>query len=84
MIEQIRLGSTGLHISRLALGMSFGDPSSSTWMLDEQSAEPIVRRALELGFTFFDTADMYADGQGRRLDSAGHWWMRREPAGSES
>ena len=63
MIEQVRLGTTGLHVSRLALGMmSFGDPSGYAWMLDEEAAEPIVRRALELGITFFDTADMYADG----------------------
>ena len=63
MIDQVRFGTTGLHVSRLALGMmSFGDPSGHAWMLDEQAAEPIVRRALELGVTFFDTADMYADG----------------------
>jgi 1-deoxyxylulose-5-phosphate synthase len=65
MIEQVRLGASGLHVSRLALGMmSFGDPSSRAWMLDEEAAEPIVRRAVELGVTFFDTADMYADGAG--------------------
>jgi aryl-alcohol dehydrogenase-like predicted oxidoreductase len=63
MIEQVRLGGSGLHVSRLALGtMSIGDPSLRAWMLDEQAAEPIVRRALELGITFFDTADMYSDG----------------------
>jgi aryl-alcohol dehydrogenase-like predicted oxidoreductase len=63
MIEQVRLGSTGLHVSRLALGMmSYGDTSRRAWVLDEQAAEPLVRRALEVGVTFFDTADMYAEG----------------------
>jgi 1-deoxyxylulose-5-phosphate synthase len=63
VIDQVRLGATGLHVSRLALGMmSFGDTSRRRWVLDEQAAEPIVKRALEGGITFFDTADMYADG----------------------
>ncbi len=62
-MEQVRLGSSGLHVSRLALGMmSFGDTSKRRWVLDEEAAEPIVRRAIEGGFTFFDTADMYAGG----------------------
>ena len=63
MIEQVRLGSSGLHVSRLALGMlSFGDTSRRKWVLDERAAEPIVRKAIEGGITFFDTADMYAGG----------------------
>jgi 1-deoxyxylulose-5-phosphate synthase len=63
MIEQVRLGASGLHVSRLALGMmSFGDTSRRAWVLDEQAAEPIVRHALDRGITFFDTADMYAGG----------------------
>ena len=61
MIEQVRLGGSGLHVSRLALGMmSFGGTSSRDWILDERGAEPIVRRAVEAGVTFFDTADMYS------------------------
>jgi aryl-alcohol dehydrogenase-like predicted oxidoreductase len=63
VIEQVRLGTSGLHVSRLALGMmSFGDTSRRAWVLDERAAEPIVKRAIELGVTFFDTADMYAAG----------------------
>jgi len=63
VIEQLRIGASGLHVSRFALGMmSFGDTSRRAWVLDEQAAEPIVRRALEHGITFFDTADMYAGG----------------------
>jgi 1-deoxyxylulose-5-phosphate synthase len=63
-VEQVRLGQTGLHVSRLCLGMmSFYDGTASRpWMLDAVAAEPIVRRAVEGGITFFDTADMYSDG----------------------
>jgi aryl-alcohol dehydrogenase-like predicted oxidoreductase len=62
-MDQVRLGATGLHVSRLALGMmSYGDQSSRAWILDEAAAEPIVRRAVEGGFTFFDTADVYSNG----------------------
>ena len=63
MIDHVRLGSSGLRVSRLALGMmSFGDTSRREWVMDEASAEPIVRRAIEGGISFFDTADMYAGG----------------------
>jgi 1-deoxyxylulose-5-phosphate synthase len=63
VVEQTRLGNSGLHVSRLALGMmSFGDTSRRAWVLDEHDAEPIVRRAIERGITFFDTADVYAGG----------------------
>ncbi len=62
-MDQVRLGDSGLHVSRLGLGMmSYGEDPTRPWMLDEASAEPIVRRAVEGGFTFFDTADMYSDG----------------------
>ena len=59
MIEQVRLGSRGLWASRVALGMmSFGDTSRREWVLDQQAAESIVKRALEAGITFFDTASL--------------------------
>ncbi len=62
-MEYARLGSTGLKVSRICLGMmSFGDSASRRWTLDEREAEPIVRRAVEGGITFFDTADVYSDG----------------------
>jgi aryl-alcohol dehydrogenase-like predicted oxidoreductase len=62
-MDPIRLGTTGLHVSRLGLGMmSYGEDPGRPWMLDEAAAEPIVRRAVEGGFTFFDTADMYSQG----------------------
>ncbi|MGH3679185.1 MAG: aldo/keto reductase [Natronosporangium sp.] len=62
-MEQVRLGSSGLRVSRICLGMmSYGDPASRAWILPAEVAEPIVRRAVEHGVTFFDTADMYSEG----------------------
>jgi 1-deoxyxylulose-5-phosphate synthase len=62
-MDQIRLGDTGLHVSRVCLGMmSYGNDSDRPWVLDEAGAEPIVRRAVEGGVTFFDTADVYSAG----------------------
>ena len=59
-----RLGTSGLKVSRIALGcMSFGDPRPITpWVLGEKEAEPIFRQALELGINFWDTANVYGAG----------------------
>jgi aryl-alcohol dehydrogenase-like predicted oxidoreductase len=63
-MEYVNLGGTGLRVSRVCLGMmSFGKHESREWALDESEAEPIVRRAVEGGITFFDTADVYNGGQ---------------------
>ena len=63
-MDVVRLGTTGLKVSRLCLGMmSFGPHESREWALDEAAAEPIVRRAVESGVFFFDTADVYNGGQ---------------------
>ena len=60
----VNLGNTGLRVSRICLGMmSFGRDESRAWALDEAAAEPIVRRAVEGGITFFDTADVYNGGK---------------------
>ena len=62
-MDQVRLGATGLHVSRVCLGMmSYGNDSDRPWVLDEAGAEPIIRRAVEGGITFFDTADVYSQG----------------------
>ena len=62
-MEYVNLGSTGLRVSRICLGMmSFGDKSSRQWVLEEDEAEPLVRAAAEGGVIFFDTADAYAKG----------------------
>jgi 1-deoxyxylulose-5-phosphate synthase len=63
-MEYVNLGRTGLRVSRVCLGMmSFGKHESREWALDEADAEPIVRRAVEGGIIFFDTADVYNGGQ---------------------
>jgi len=63
-VDYVNLGRTGLRVSRLCLGMmSYGRHDSREWALDEADAEPIVRRAVEGGITFFDTADVYNGGQ---------------------
>jgi 1-deoxyxylulose-5-phosphate synthase len=62
-MDQTQLGATGLHVSRLCLGMmSYGNDSDRPWVLDEDAAEPLIRRAVEAGITFFDTADVYSGG----------------------
>jgi aryl-alcohol dehydrogenase-like predicted oxidoreductase len=63
-MRYVNLGSTGLRVSRVCLGMmSFGRHESRPWALDEAAAEPIVRRAVDGGVIFFDTADVYNGGQ---------------------
>jgi 1-deoxyxylulose-5-phosphate synthase len=62
-MEQTRLGRSGLHVSRICLGMmSYGNDSDRPWVLDEAATEPFIRRAVEAGITFFDTADVYSAG----------------------
>ncbi|MGD0617889.1 MAG: aldo/keto reductase [Bryobacteraceae bacterium] len=62
-MEYVNLGSTGMKVSRLCLGtMTYGSKKWREWVLDEEESRPFIRHALELGFTFFDTADMYSLG----------------------
>lgn len=64
-MDYARLGKTGLKVSRICLGcMTYGVPDRGThpWSLDEEQSRPFIKRALELGITFFDTANMYSDG----------------------
>jgi aryl-alcohol dehydrogenase-like predicted oxidoreductase len=62
-MEYTNLGSTGLRVSRICLGMmSYGNASDRPWVLDEDSAEPIVKAAADGGITFYDTADVYSSG----------------------
>jgi 1-deoxyxylulose-5-phosphate synthase len=63
-MEHVNLGRTGLRVSRVCLGMmSFGRSDTRPWAVGEDEAEPIARRAVEGGITFFDTADVYNEGQ---------------------
>ena len=70
-MEYVRLGETGLKISRLALGcMSYGDPATPgahTWALNDDDAQPFFRQAIELGITFWDTANSYQNGTSEEL-----------------
>ena len=67
-MRYVRLGRTGLKVSRLCLGMmSYGSPESRAWMLAEDAALPLVARAVEAGITYFDTADMYSNGASEEL-----------------
>jgi len=71
-MEYTRLGTSGLKVSRITLGcMSFGDASRghNQWTLDDEQAEPVFREAVELGITFWDTANAY--GQGSSEETVG-------------
>src|SRR5882762_10424035 len=69
-MEYTRLGGTGLKVSRVTLGcMSFGDTSRgfNQWALDDAAAEPLFRQAVELGITFWDTANAYGYGTSEEI-----------------
>jgi 1-deoxyxylulose-5-phosphate synthase len=69
-MEYVRLGRTGLEVSRICLGcMSFGVPERGNhpWSLSEEHSRPIIRRALEGGITFFDTANVYSAGSSEEI-----------------
>jgi aryl-alcohol dehydrogenase-like predicted oxidoreductase len=62
-MEYTKLGNTGLDISRLCLGcMGFGVAKRwfHPWVIDEEHSRPIIKKALELGINFFDTANIYS------------------------
>ena len=65
-MQYVRLGKTGLKVSRIALGcMSYGDPATTnahTWALNDDDAQPFFRQAVEMGITFWDTANTYQLG----------------------
>ena len=62
-MEQVRLGNTGLKVSRICLGtMTYGSPKWRDWILEEEPSRPFIKRALEPGINFFDTADIYSNG----------------------
>jgi 1-deoxyxylulose-5-phosphate synthase len=83
-MDYVNLGLTGLKVSRLCLGcMSYGDPSkgSHSWVLDEETGRPFIRRAIEAGITFFDTANVYSLGASEEaLGRALKEYMTRDQA----
>ena len=62
------LGTTGMKVSRLCLGMmSYGSKKWRTWVLEEEDAKPFIKRSLDAGINFFDTADVYSLGESERV-----------------
>jgi len=69
-MDYVRLGRTGVEVSRLCLGcMTYGVPARGThpWTLDEARSRPFIRRALDAGINFFDTANSYSDGTSEEI-----------------
>jgi aryl-alcohol dehydrogenase-like predicted oxidoreductase len=80
-VDYVPLGTSGLKVSRICLGMmSYGDRQWREWILDEGQAEPIVRRAVEHGVIFFDTADIYSNGVSEEITGRllGKFFSRRD------
>src|SRR5580698_4296402 len=67
-MDHVRLGQTGLKVSRLCLGcMTYGSSKWRPWVLDEAEALPFFKQAIEAGINFFDTADVYSQGESERV-----------------
>src|SRR5579859_1068163 len=67
-MDFVRLGRTGLKVSRLCLGcMTYGSSKWRPWVLDEEASLPFFQRAIEAGINFFDTADVYSQGESERV-----------------
>ncbi|MGO4545358.1 aldo/keto reductase [Paenibacillus sp. 2TAB23] len=69
-MEYVKLGNTGLDVSRLCLGcMSYGVAERWThpWVLNEEQSRPFIKKSLELGINFFDTANVYSDGTSEEI-----------------
>jgi aryl-alcohol dehydrogenase (NADP+) len=67
-METTRLGKTGLKVSRICLGtMTYGSPNWRDWVLGEEESRPFIKKALESGINFFDTADVYSTGRSEEI-----------------
>lgn len=69
-MKYTRLGNTGLEVSRICLGcMTYGDPDrgNHAWTLPEDESRPFLRKALDDGINFFDTANVYSDGSSEEI-----------------
>lgn len=67
-MKTVRFGKTGLKVSKLCLGtMTLGSRDWKPWALDEAESKPILKQALDCGFTFFDMADWYSTGENERV-----------------
>ncbi len=78
-MQYTNLGKTGLRVSRLCLGMmTYGSKKWREWILEEDEAKPFVKRALDAGINFFDTADVYSLGESERVTGNLLKGMKRE------
>jgi len=80
-MQYVNLGKSGLKVSRLCLGMmSYGTSQWRPWVLNEEQAYPFVKKALDAGINFFDTADMYSKGLSEEVlgKSLKHFGVSRE------
>ena len=67
-MDMKRLGQTGLKVSPICLGtMTYGSPKWRDWVLEEEASRPFIKRALEAGINFFDTADIYSQGASEQV-----------------
>ena len=67
-MQYVNLGNTGLKVSRLCLGcMTYGSSKWREWVFNEDESRPFIQRALEAGINFFDTANMYSDGESEEV-----------------
>src|SRR5215208_5740383 len=70
LLEYTKLGNTGMDVSRICLGcMGFGDAERwvHKWVLDEGNSRPVIKKALEMGINFFDTANVYSIGKSEEI-----------------
>lgn len=69
-MKYVKFGNTGMDVSQLCLGaMGFGDPNSGfhEWVLEEEESKVVIKKALDLGINFFDTANIYSYGASERI-----------------
>src|SRR5215469_12848941 len=80
-MNYVRLGQTGVRVSPLCLGMmTYGSKKWREWVLDEEEARPFIKRALDAGINFFDTADVYSEGVSEEITGRAmkHFGVRRD------
>jgi 1-deoxyxylulose-5-phosphate synthase len=79
-MQYTNLGKTGLKVSRLCLGMmTYGSKTWREWILTEEEAKPFVKKALDAGINFFDTADVYSLGESEKITgNVRHFGVKRK------
>lgn len=69
-MQYVKFGRTGMDVSPICLGaMGFGDPNSGfhDWVLEEEDSFKVIKKALDLGINFFDTANIYSYGASEKI-----------------